>query len=1124
MKIKFKNSIPIISIIVSSILILSIFSYIGFKSQTVQQATNEKVAKMQYVLVNEDKGTFFEGEKYSLGTDFVTLINQDTANRWETTTRNVASRGISDGQFDALIIIPQDFSERLLSLQSINPEKALVQYQVREGQNEVTNQNIQVKVNDVLKDFNQRIVQMYFSSIVGNLSEAQKNVNQIVGLETAHTNTLEKTIYVPFKEVPMNFSSVLDTASILDEENKLFTSEQQAFVQAVKELMASNNSSLDENRQSTEEVQKSVNEYADEGNEKLATSVEQFNQQFELQKEQLEEQWGKDLSNYKNQYDLFENSMANQLGLFYTKEIGTSESSGVYADFLKNAYAFKDTQSKRLKELTDEIASLESQVVELSQLKATIAEKYYNDQNANPDTATEEQVKLAISKLLSPTNKESEIKDNGAYLNAVNNELIQLQNLALPSNTDFPILLQLLINDGLLSQPTGDKLNASYNIVSSYKPDLIGNGNQFNILATSPKADSTSIFTVTNTVGINLSPNSNQSLQFNYSFLPGSSGTVELLNLEGIRGNLEQRILSELVDSDCTATVSIVGNQLDIAIVSNQTDPSVPAKLPKNTSMVYTFDSQMKWIYPNDYSSNEFFQCNYSWYLNGVSTSGQLATYIDKAQPLKQDLPELFTIFTLLTSAADKLTMLYADPTSLDSSSFANYVANNPGKSFNELATTDSVYWLYNNITDSKKIEEISDSLYLNYKSNGDSLYKDTDEQINKLQAIIGTNEDKNEGAAQTLYGTLNLMTVPEKMLQEAALLEAWFDTANKEIAATYGSWKEADKVAVQSIITETNRHPDKNDTTAINAEAEGLAKSIQALASSSKEIAKTTEASAAQVKDVAPIIKSLKVATDKVQANATDILTNLDKTVVEVRETTKDNSQYAKAFDKVLSNTKNGGSDNTTVFNFLSNPIQEKGDFGKTRQNSLIPYYATVIVAFMVILVSVALQKYMKRRELSAEDLLMNPSRAWYNINNVVIIVLNSLVISGIFAWNMSLVEGVYSQIAWVSYSFLVLFSGLLLILAFMRQFRLFTLYLCGGLLGLFFMLTPLLGVTIKTGSFINLIYRFSPLQNIQNGFTALLNGASIGWLSYTLLALIAVGGILLNFWAKPEDVKDNQ
>lgn len=1120
---KLKKYLPVILIVLGSIMFVSILSYVGFKSDNVQQTSNEKVTKMQYVLVNEDKGTLFEGKKYSLGTDFVTLINQDTDNRWETTTRDIASRGVADGQFDAQIIIPQDFSERLLSLQSINPEKALVEYQVRESQNEITNQAIQVKVNDILKDFNQRVVQMYFSSIVGNLSEAQQNVNQIVGLEINHKNNLEKSIYLPFKEVPTNFSGVLDTASILDEDNKLFTSEQKAFVESVNQLMESNNTGLEANSQSTEDAQKSVNDYADEANEKLETSIKQFNEQFELQTEQLENQWQTDLKGYKSQYDGFDNSIKNQLGLFLTKGSEESENTGVYANFLTNAYAFKGTQSKRIEELTSEIKDLEKQVTELAALKEDVAEKYYNDRGANPATATEDQVKLAISKLISPIDKESEIKEDGEYLTAVNKELMQLQNLALPSSIDFPILLDTLLNKGLLTQETSDKLSASYNIVTHYDPTLTGNGNQFHLLSTDPKEDISTVFSVMNTVGVNLSPGTSQYLQFTHTFGSESSGTVEVINLEKIRANLEREIKGNLSGSDYTATVSIEGTRLNIAIILKDVESSESPKAPTQSQMLYTFDSEIKWTYPNDYSNNEYVQCNYSWSLNQSRTSGQLAAYIDKDQPLKQDLPELFSLFTTLTSAAEKLTTIYADPTQLDVVRFAEYVANNPDKTFNELATPDSVYWLYDNVTDSKKVSQISNSLYQSYKANGDSLYHDIDEQINKLKATIGTSVDKNDGDAMTLYGTLNLMAVPDMMLQEASVLGDWFEKATQEIDGTYNSWKETERVAPESVITETNAHPDKNDTATINSTTENLVKSIQTLASSSRETAKATKESAAQVKEVAPIIQTLKESTNKVQTDANGILTNLDKTVTEVDEKTTNNAKYAETFDKVLSNTRNGSSDNATVFNFLSNPIQEKGDFGKSSGNSLIPYYATIIAAFIIMLVATAMQNNMKRRKVSETDLLMNPSRAWYNTSNVIVILLSSVTLSSVFALNLSLVVGMNAKIAWFSYAFLVLLAGLLLTLGCMRQFRLLTLYLSGAIVGLFFMLTPLLGVATKTGTVTNLLYRVSPLQNIQNGFTILLNGGSIGWVSYLVLAILALSGILLNFWVKPEDKKGN-
>ncbi|MFD1901169.1 hypothetical protein GQR36_16230 [Enterococcus termitis] len=315
------------------------------------------------------------------------------------------------------------------------------------------------------------------------------------------------------------------------------------------------------------------------------------------------------------------------------------------------------------------------------------------------------QIKLAISKLISPVDKVSEITEDGEYLTAVRNELVQLQDIAFPSSTDFPILLDTLLNKGLLTQVARDKLNSSYNIVTHYEPTLTGNGNQFNILSTAPKDDLSSVFTVTNTVEVDLNPGTNQFLQFSHTFGSGSSGTVEIINLETIRANLERDINANLAGSDYTATVSINGAQLNIAIILKATS-STPPKIPTQTQMSYTFDSEIKWTYPNDYSNNEYVQCSYSWSLNQSRTSGQLAAYIDKDQPLKQDLPELFSLFTILTSVADKLTTIYADPTQQDVVSFADYVISNPDKLFSELATPDSIYWLYDNVTDSKKFHK----------------------------------------------------------------------------------------------------------------------------------------------------------------------------------------------------------------------------------------------------------------------------------------------------------------------------------------------------------------------------------------------------------------------------------
>ncbi|MBR8695392.1 hypothetical protein I8F73_03475 [Enterococcus faecalis] len=214
----------------------------------------------------------------------------------------------------------------------------MIEYQVRDGQNEITNQMIQDNVNMILTDFNQRIIQMYFSSIVGNLFEAQQNVNQIAGTQVNYQTNLESSIYSPFKEIPGNYTNVLETASILDTDNQSFTAQQQAFVQSVKELLDRNNQGLEGGSQSTEAVKESVEDYTKQANEKLKESIRQFNDQVAMQKSSSTNN-GKQIRQTIKQHDQLNETILSQLGDFYTSN--EQESTGVYAGFLSESVLSK---------------------------------------------------------------------------------------------------------------------------------------------------------------------------------------------------------------------------------------------------------------------------------------------------------------------------------------------------------------------------------------------------------------------------------------------------------------------------------------------------------------------------------------------------------------------------------------------------------------------------------------------------------------------------------------------------------------------------------------------------------------------------------------------------------------
>lgn len=168
------------SIIITGLVLICGLGWVAFGNQAVHRVNTQKTGSMNYVLVNEDTGGSFNNKKYNLGQELLNLIGKDTNNTWANATLDVANAGLKNGSYDAEIVIPQDFTAHLLDLKSINPTQAEISYQVRDGKNALATSAIKQQVGGILNTFDKKIVEMYLTSIVDNLSEAQRNVSGIV--------------------------------------------------------------------------------------------------------------------------------------------------------------------------------------------------------------------------------------------------------------------------------------------------------------------------------------------------------------------------------------------------------------------------------------------------------------------------------------------------------------------------------------------------------------------------------------------------------------------------------------------------------------------------------------------------------------------------------------------------------------------------------------------------------------------------------------------------------------------------------------------------------------------------------------------------------------------------------
>lgn len=68
-------------------------------------------------LVNEDKTGNFNDADYNFGTSFVNIVSNDDKYNWQVVSRSVADRAYADKSIDAVIYLPQTFSQDILTLQ-----------------------------------------------------------------------------------------------------------------------------------------------------------------------------------------------------------------------------------------------------------------------------------------------------------------------------------------------------------------------------------------------------------------------------------------------------------------------------------------------------------------------------------------------------------------------------------------------------------------------------------------------------------------------------------------------------------------------------------------------------------------------------------------------------------------------------------------------------------------------------------------------------------------------------------------------------------------------------------------------------------------------------------------------
>lgn len=190
--------IALLKMILATAVFVTAVLFVGFQvsqNQKLAETTRLKQESMlRIAVVNEDRGSRFEGKSYEVGQSYVNRLSQDKVNQWTLASRSVAEEGLDKGDFQLVIYIPSNFSQKILDIDSVAPKQATVTYKVNSNGN-TTVENLANQVgNQIVEDLDQQLVDVYMASILANLYQAQQNVQRVVSTQGTNISVYQRSI------------------------------------------------------------------------------------------------------------------------------------------------------------------------------------------------------------------------------------------------------------------------------------------------------------------------------------------------------------------------------------------------------------------------------------------------------------------------------------------------------------------------------------------------------------------------------------------------------------------------------------------------------------------------------------------------------------------------------------------------------------------------------------------------------------------------------------------------------------------------------------------------------------------------------------------------------------------
>ncbi|GLO65753.1 type VII secretion protein EsaA [Oceanobacillus kimchii] len=1133
------------------VLIVALASGLSFLSlhQETETENPNRTQTMAIAIVNEDQGSTFNGTDLAFGDAFTQSINRNNNHEWFVVSRGVAESGLENNTYDMMVVIPNDFSEKSLNINAEDPEPVVLQYKINASENARIKEEAEKTASNILNDFNRRIIDVYFASVIGNLQDAQDNVSAMVDRQALHTNAFNSNVHQPLSGYTDQFNTIKDqtehsTNSFSSFEELIESYENQLLEEAEQgEAFVSNIEDVVELKENNLSQLLAFNDMFSQFNQGMrASGVDEKLSNLQTANDQINQQ----LAAGQN------NSSQNPVASVARIQNNPANDNIATATLKLQNY---------LKRSSEQVSVLQGDV---------------NNYLENGNEEFENTIRKQIESILEDST-EDDIDINklfqqhdGVALEDINNAIGQLpslneddfSNVGLPKDLEQDIKNVIRVTEQYRSEfesveIEGDRSKFLKDQIESLRTQ-VKNGITLSDTVELPKNEKEGqIFTIKIPEGFNLQylgiqlPGEEEG---NYTEYIDENGRVQLpANRAGsftvnIKVNTEpgEEIFDfykplewswklkqeDLDDVDKPENVAYHQSDLQLVASTQVLNINTEEEMSKNDSSGTLTDGGKPGGGDSTGEDNPTSDDDNSGEGGKNEGANETTDPVETEEPSdpeeqpeapeeenpEEELPKepekliiknntiSHKIMTPVEDLGDTTTTLintvsnsiegYLKLQSLFESYFGNDIhslsRNTEPEDVNlkDVATRESLYYLFNEVEISELMIDFITSEIVNSMN----------QELKTPVANFKTQVDRYQaGVQQAIRDAAKLSEEVAKARERAAVL----NTNLTDTIEGVQSWRDE----AMSLLEQQQD---------IQASAEGeqsavmtLGSDFQPILSSSQNLADQASNNLNTAENVYQTFEDIDNQATEIEQSGTNLVSNAENLAVEMTDKLENDETFIENFTGVLANSRVGDRQNENLYDFLSNPVETSNEGTITTQNNTFTPYFLVLISFIVVLftayvISTINQKKVNQDQFASEASLMGTNMP-ITIITVGIGILEGIVIGIVSSYYLPISDLNMLQLTIIM---ALLVTGMLLVATYLlRQIKMIGMFLLLAVFSLYLFFTDALG----SGSApFPVLEKFSPLQYMETFLLRIVEGTvNYGGAIFIVLMLLLIGAL---------------